>query len=294
MAKPQSAIAKTESSAAPIAIVDELNGIMGVDGFDDGLGEIEASDVKLAALVFNMKGVDRSGDPIAPNVFFNTLEETTTKKVSLVLLQLHKSHHYSEFDNAKNETVTHCRSFDRVTGTMADGGTRACNGCPHQEWRSVEGKRKRDCAEVWNMFGVDRNTQTPVVIRFKKTSQPAIKDYLNKFHIGKRIAVVGGKQKRVNMPLFAFTCEASLKMDDTGKYAVPVLERGEVLPKEEIQAYAVESENVRAYMEKALGQVEAKVTAAEGGSGEGDASFDTDAFKGNGTNDFVETTGSAA
>ena len=248
------------AAATDLALVqnDELANLGDFDfGTDDGLEEIGAEDIKLPLKVFNMKGMDAAGDPIPPNVFFDTVEETTKKKLDLVLLTLHKTNLWSEFNNAENRTEIKCRSFDRVTGTMADGTERPCQGCPDAQWRTENGKRSRRCGPVYNVFAVERDTKQPCVIRFKRTSLPVIQSHLNKHHIGRRI--VNGK--RANYPLFAFQVTASLRMSDDGKYAIPVLERGAVLAKEEIENAAESARFVRETLLPELVKLEEKEAA---------------------------------
>src|SRR5689334_19962919 len=59
------ALANVAPNALSLVQADELAGVFedGDASFDvDGLNEVDASDVKLAALVFNFKGVDANGD----------------------------------------------------------------------------------------------------------------------------------------------------------------------------------------------------------------------------------------
>lgn len=240
---------------------DELAGLGDDIGFDlDGLEEIDGSDIKLPLKVFNMKGTDGAGDPIPPNVFFDTVTETTKKRLDLVLLTLHKTHLWSAFNSAESRTEIKCRSFDRQTGTMDDGTERPCKGCPDAQWRTEAGKRTRNCGPVYNVFAIERDTKQPCAIRFKRTSLPVIQAHLNKHHIGRRI--VNGK--RANYPLFSFAVTASLKMSDDGKYAIPVLERGPVLDRAEIEMAAESAKFVREALLPELAKIEEKDTDTGG------------------------------
>lgn len=241
-----------KASKAALATTDDSNGAalalqthdelaaLGEDlSFEnDGLEEINQADgdIRIAGKVFNMKGTDANGDPIPQNVYFDTVDETTTKSIDATLIALHKTNDFSYFDNDKDETVRVCSSYDRVTGTVRDTREqRPCKGCPHAEWRKDDnGKNTRDCGPVYNVAGVDRGTQMPFMVRFKKTSLKPFQAYLQKHHIGKR--VVAGR--RLNYPLFAFQVDMGLKMDESGKYALPVLTRGDVLSAEEIRINA--------------------------------------------------------
>ncbi len=297
MAKPQTgsaALAKAEPTGITL---DEQQAALAAflgdegEGLDSGLSELDASDIKLPALVWNMKGTvklaDGSEESIPFNTIFDTVNETQRKSVDLIFLQLHKSNAFVKFSDAtqKNEPV--CRSNDRKIGTVqATGETRKCEGCPHAQWQNVEGKRKRDCSEVWNTLAVDVEHQQPVFIRFKKTALPAIKDHVNKHHAKK--LVMGGK--RLDVPFFAYRVKMSLEIQGTQtKYAVPVLTRGDQLTTDELRRYAQESATAREYLTSNADKVEDQVSSVEapddtsGGFGN-----DANAFRGNGDADFID------
>ncbi len=263
------------SSALALVQNDELAGVLDDVHFDvDGLGEVGAEDIKLAAKVWNFKGVDRAGDPIAPNVFFDTVGETAKKELDLALVDLTKSNEWREYDESEGKSHIRCRSWDRVTGTMEDGTERPCKGCPDAQWKTdAKGKRTRRCGPVYNVLAVERDTAQPVVLRFKRTSLPVIQQHLNRHHIGKR--VVAGR--RANYPLFVFQVNASLKMSDDKKYAIPVLERGGVLERAEIEAHA---ETARVWRETMLGTFRkvAEQDVSEEAPASADASFDSAEF----------------
>lgn len=289
MPSKSSANAKTEETTAlAIAPNDELAaaGLGDIDCETDGLEEIGREDIRISARVFNMRGTDANGDPIPKNVFFDTVDETTSKRVDAVLLSLHKTNLYSYFDNDKDETVKVCSSYDRVTGTMRETGeTRPCKGCPDSQWTRKDGKPKRNCGEVYNVAGIDRETQMPFMIRFRRTSLEPIKSYLQKHHIGRRVMSVKdpetGKTKivRRNYPLFAFKCELTLKMDDSGKYALPVLNRGEVLAPEEFESYKDASEQFRENMRELVDRADDQASAREGSDDNGEAAGNAAAAK---------------
>jgi hypothetical protein len=295
MAKPQRAAAETSSTGAALATREQdalaLSVLDGMEIETDGLEEAGREDMKVAAKVFNMKGVDSNGEPIPANAFFDTLEETVQKRIRAVLLALHKTNSYTKFNNAENKTDTYCRSYDRVTGTVvrpfdghAERSTRSCEGCPDRAWyKDDKGKNTRNCGDVYSVASMDRDTQQPFVIRFKKTSLPVIKQHMQKHHLGRRI--VAGK--RTNVPLFAFGVELSCVMSDDAKYALPVIERGEVLPKDELILVADLAKIVREQMPDILDRTENQEASAEETGGAGDTSFPT----GEG---FVDTEGEAA
>lgn len=256
----------------------------GIEFEDDGLGELDGGDYKVAALVLNSKAMDERGRAIPPDVFYNTVDETTTEKVDGVLLHLHKTNLFSEFDNVKNEQVTRCRSFDRVVGEMADGTKRPCEGCPDAQWRTTpEGKRTRNCGDVYNMFGVDRATGMPFVYRAKKTSLPIIKQHLQKHHIGRRMVQVKDAEtgkivmRRANYPLFAFAVEIKAKMMQNGgtTWAVPVITRGALLSADEMAEHSASQQFLAKNLAGMFGDIEKRAEQADGG---GDTSFDTASY----------------
>lgn len=265
---------------------DALGGLeLGADA-DDGLGEADQSDYRDAALVLNFKGKDKNGRAIPPDVFYNTISETTHERVHLTLCLLHKTNLYSKFDKARNKTDIICRSFDRVQGTMDNGTIRPCEGCPDAKWYQGTGddgkpKRMKNCSEVYNLMGVDRDTAQPVVVRFKKTALPVIKTYLQKHHLGRRLV----KGKRLNYPLYAFSVTMTAKLAaDGATYAVPILERGDVLTEDEIRVHA---ENTKALNQRMRGVLERLEDQVEGR--EVDTSFDVDAMAEAEGQDFVES-----
>src|SRR5262245_56661443 len=66
-------------TALVASTLDELAALEGVEGVDfseDGLGQVDASDIKIAAKVFNFKGVNAQGRKIPEDVFYDTVDET--------------------------------------------------------------------------------------------------------------------------------------------------------------------------------------------------------------------------
>ncbi len=229
--------AKTTDESTAIAVADEsaaLAGLVDELGLEvTGLEEAEASDIQIAAKVLNFKKKTQPGeDPIPANHYYDTLTETPKKKLRLQLLNLHKTHEWREFVQAENKSYIRCRSFDRETGRMEDGTERPCDGCPDRQWETdpETKKRSRRCGDVWNMGALDLDEEKPCVVRFKRTSLPVVKAYLNKHHLRRRKTAKG----MADWPLFFFECVATAKMSENGVYAIPILERGDVLSKEQI------------------------------------------------------------
>lgn len=253
------------------AVLDELAELdVAADG-EDGLGEASGEDLKIASKVLNMPGVGEDGRSIPPDVFYDTVDRTTKERLDAVLVYLHKTNLYSVFNEATAKTERICQSYDRVTGTWLETGQqRACKGCPDDEWRREEGKPKKNCGPVYNIAAIDRETRMPFWLRFKRTSLAPIKQHLQRHHLGRRI--VGGK--RTNYPLFAFRVSLSARLSEGGKkkYALPVIDRGEVLTREEMlqcqEAAAAFRENVIPLLQHSDEQIDK--------SGAVDTSFDTE------------------
>lgn len=275
----QAALATTASSGLSLQ-QDELADVLGdVDLGTDGLEETEASDHRIAALVFNFNGVDAAGDPVPKNRFFDTVSEEIKPRVRLALLTMHKSNAFTEFVDGQG-TKVRCRSWDRETGETEEGKTRACKGCPHKEWRvdPATGKRTRDCSDVTNIVGLDLDDAQPKIIRVKRTSEKPWKDFLNKHFLGKRI--INGK--RANYPLFAFETTVSLEMakGNSGSYARPVFERSEQpFARDEIVYFAEQAKAARDWLlDSRTREVAEGADMREGATVEADGSFDPNEF----------------
>jgi hypothetical protein len=248
-------------------------------GFD-GLDEVGSEDIKISARIFNFKGKDpKTGRAIPIDTFFDTVDETTQDTITATLLSLHKTNAWTEYVEAEGKTKTHCKSFDRVTGTMENGAQRPCEDCPDAQWRNEGGKRKRNCGPVYNVVGIDEEGQKAFLIRFKRTSLDAFKQFLNRYFLGKR--VVGGK--RANYPLFAFKTIIGLKLSEDGKYSLPVLrceedERNQPIPhtREKILDAQEQAKFYNDVMLPVLEKLADKDTDA--GAGEGGPGFDAKDF----------------
>jgi hypothetical protein len=281
---PSETTALATSTPSSMARADILGGIdVGVTGLE----EADASDFRLASITLNFNGMI-DGEVPPKSVWVNTVTEKTEKTKRLVLLVLHKSRAWTEFVQGEG-TKRRCSSWDNVTGTMEDGTTRACVGCPDAQWRMENGKRTRRCGDVHNVVAMERDTGELVMLRAKKTAMDPWKAFLNKYFLGKR--VVNGA--RSNIPLFAFETQMSAEMiaNKSGNYAVPVFEvvrdeKGEpkVLPVEEIQFLA---ETARGVRELYLDRVREVADASDGhdSAATEDTSFE---FGANGGDRFVD------
>lgn len=276
--------APSSTALAPVS-GDELGNVLdGLDIEDDGLSEIGQEDIKLPTKVWNFKGLDQEGNPIAANMFYDTVTEQLSRTLDLILIKLHKTNEWREYVQGEGRSRIRCRSFDQVTGTMEDGAVRPCEGCPDIKWTDGIGddgkpRRVRKCGPVYNIFAAELATRQPCVLRFKKTSLNAIQTYLNKHHIGRRVV----KGVRSNWPLYVYVCRATLKMSDDKKYAVPVLERREQLSGEDIRQGAATVGYVNTAL---LGELSSVIEADRDEAG--DTSFDPNKFSANDNKDFID------
>lgn len=274
---------------------DELAGL-GMTDDDlgaDGLAQVGRDDIRIAGYTLNMKGRGTDGRPYPIDAYYNTVDETLKLKVNAAFLHLHKTNMWAKYNELERRSDIKCRSYDRVTGTMDNGVRRPCEGCPDAEWhRDAEGKRTRNCSPVYNMFAFDRDAGIPFVTRYKRTALPVIKTHLQKHHLGRRI--VHGR--RSNYPLHVFAVELSAQLSPNGNYALPVITRGPLLDRAEIEFLR---DNARTLTEQVIPILtHVDTTAAVSGDGgpvdvgdvsdaEGDTSFDTTKFAADTGKDFT-------
>jgi len=241
---------KAAAESAELATVDEDAALAELSDFFDGvdvtgLEDFGGEDIVLAAKIFNMGGLDPDGRAYARDTFYDTITTSTQDTIRAVLLVDKKSHRWDEYNNAEERTDVLCQSDDRVRGTMYDGTERSCAGCPDYQWRrGDDGKPVRRCGPVHTVVGIELDTETPFLIRFKKTGLKPWRAYTMAHHKGKYKSPKTGK--RGDVPLFAYECELSLVMHKGGKYALPVLQKGATLAREQmVDAH----DSAKAYLE---------------------------------------------
>lgn len=264
-------VAGSVQMASPIEMQTDL--LAGV--FDDeeevftGTEEMGAEDVRLPTWALNTKGNDRV--VTRPNEFLNTVTEEVKERLHLAILTNHKTRQWRE-NGADNKPVVRCRSFDNVTGEMEDGTKRSCAGCPDYEWKTdpQTGKRSRRCGDVYNLVGIDRENGQMGVLRVKKGSIKAVKEFYQRHFYKKRRTAKG----YVDYPFFAFETIVGAKMEkgEGFTWAVPTFELGGLLPPEEIRMY---SDLARSLLDEQKHRLTATIDAADKGEAE----------------DVIETTG---
>jgi hypothetical protein len=265
-----SARAEASTALAPApAPTDELAGIELPADADDGLGEASGEDFRITTKLLNMKGKGTDGRKIPEDEFYDTVDQTTARELDAVFLYLHKSNLFSEFNNDTG-TEIRCRSFDRVTGVMADGRERPCAGCPDDQWFTdpTTGKRRKNCGPVYNVACLDRATRMPFWYRFKRTALPVFKQHLQRHHLGRR--VLAGK--RVNYPLYAFQVKLAPKLSEDGKYSLPLITKVGALGEAEMLECVDACATIKANIKPLLAVADSQAAAA-GESAEPDASF---------------------
>lgn len=258
------------STALAVAPQNESTALAEAFDFDfdaTGLEEADAEDLRFAVKVWNLKGKKPGGAPgemIQINEFFDTLTEKTSKTLTCVFVTLTKSHDYSYFDEATQETVRVCTSYDRVTGRtraqhpslpqVKEGTERSCETCPDGQWtKGPKGNNVKNCATVYGVIGIELSETgeekapyqlgSPFMIRFKRTSLNPFKTHMQKHHLKRR---QDPKTKQmVDVPLFAFAVSMYLEPAEKGTHAVPVINRGDILPRDLLMVLAEQAKSFR-------------------------------------------------
>lgn len=252
LAKPQSGVMMAESAEMP---ADWLSDILGdADVEVTGTEEMDQSDVRLPAWLLNSKKEDKESGRQAPDdTFWNSITEKTKDKLRLVVLTNHKSRLWREEDTS-GDLVVRCSSWDGVTGEMEDGTRRPCKGCRDYEWRTdADGKRKRNCTDVYNLISLDRETNEVCVIKVKTTAIKGFRLYYQEhFHKKRQAKVKDPKTGRevlriTDIPFFAAETivEAEKKTGPKFTWYVPRFTFGGALPREDILGAA---EMVKTYL----------------------------------------------
>lgn len=236
MTKKQTTDLAKSTASSSLAFASEFEDLFGdlpADELVTGLEEADSSDFKFRLKVMNFKGKLKTGKACPVDAFFDTQSEEAQDAIEAHFLSLHKSREWREYNEKESRSVIKCRSMDGVEGVLEDGRTRACKGCPDYEWhQTAEGKRKRNCSDVYNLVGVEtkENEKTGGIgvgdfflIRFKKTALAPLKQYLSANFLNKR-RLPGGKL--AHMPFYAFGTKVHLKVADNGNYSTPVFEKG--------------------------------------------------------------------
>lgn len=287
---PQQKPSAGNGNGTALATVDPaaLAALADVEIIDDGLSEMDQSDVKLPTKTLNMKGVDKHGEEIPKTVWYDTVDEVGKKVLRVVFVSVYKTNVYSKYDSTEGRNKIICRSDDLVTGRMKESGLeRPCKGCPDTVWVKVtrdDGKvaNVRNCAPVKNVIAYDRDEEKLVTLRFKKTAMPALDTHLNKHHLGK------GKSAGLNrkdVPIFFFEVKLTAVLAAAGTHAVPVLERGALLTADEVRSMADGAAYVREHRATILQGAD---EAGERHEGAPDTSFDPDKLGGEQGKDFVD------
>jgi len=277
--KKSTAIEKTSDEEREAAALAECS-----DFFDnvevDGLEEVDGEDIKIAVRLWNMSGLDKNGKQYPRDAFFDTVSEDVREEIECVFLLTRKSKRYDVYDNDKKETDIFCQSNDRITGVTnkhpdhKPDTARACLKCPDDGWfRDAKGKPYRKCGEVHTVVAIERGTQKPFLIRFKKTALKAFRNYLMAHHVGGRVSA----NERKNIPLFVYSCGIKLSMHESGNYALPVLTRGAQLDMDQMTAMYEQAKDYLAIMDGVIAHADKQDDKHT--TGERDETISADDFK---------------
>lgn len=250
----QTALATTAPSNDQLAALGE---VFDFDLEVTGLEGADADDIKMPALVFNLKGQDeKTGRMRQLNEFMLTDTEEMLPTVNAIFVAFTKSNRFAVFNDAESKNEVICSSYDQRTGVMrkdhprlpiAPQTERQCATCPDAQWvKDDKGKNKKNCSEFSNVFAVldngerDEQGRIPLtalgrefMVRFGKTSWKPFMDHLNKHHF-KKHPTIRGK----DVPLFAYSVQLTLQVQKGGNYAIPVLAKGAMISRETAQQLA--------------------------------------------------------
>lgn len=289
-----STLARTAPSG--MVVHDELAGLeLGADVLgDDGLSETDREDRKMTIYMINFGGMGKDGRAVPKDSYFNTVLESFKYEVDAVFLSLHKTRAWTKYNEQTKKTDTFCRSFDGKAGVMDNGTIRPCEGCPDWAWRTEPDektgapKRMRNCGPIYNVASVDRETSQPFLIRYKRTSLPAFKNHLQKYHLDRR-PLGGGKMG--NYPLYVFGVKLRAELVPKAQHCVPIIESQGLLSRDEIVMHAANAKEIFEQVKVMIKQAD----AVEASSGEGgDTSFDTSKYSDASGDDFVPASGTPA
>lgn len=217
----------------------ELAGSGVFDQVPDGI-EVDANDIRIPRRLLNQGGdaVDGDGNPVRDDYYYDKLAQKQYPKLRCIFLAEKKIRINSNFE--KQELI--CRSSDRIHGTwQATGERRECKPCEFRKWRTVDGKRKVDCDEIYRVYAKDIETGDLFETTFKRTSLPVLRNYQQRYHIGQLRR--GGLT--ANLPLCTFEVELGatvVQRTKTSSYAVPTLTRIAVVPAARIRDLAAEAD----------------------------------------------------
>lgn len=256
---------------------------------ETGLEEVDATDIRIASWGFNKtKKNPETGRPYNKDEFVNSITGETRTVLRLALIDMKKTREWADYDAASGVTEVHCKSWDSQTGTMTDGRTRQCKGCPDFEWKKdANGKPKRNCTEVQVVLAEDRDDRQPVIVRFKSTALKPWRNYFNHTFLNK---VIGNR--RVTLPLFIAESTVKLELIEKGgntwaepRFEVASDEQGQIVPfsADELRYY---KETLRAYRE--LHGDDVRRAAERAGADEGEAPSEGGSGGGGGADDFSD------
>lgn len=242
--KEQTALTKPEEQTALANAYshDPLAAVMGDEELLTTGTETVGAKLRLPAYVLNTKFTPPGEDvPVPPNVFLNTVSETTAKKLRLQVLTADRGREWSEVDDATGKRETRCKSYDGLMGNLRtpDGGTveRACKGCPDYAWKRVDGRNTRACGDTLRVVAIDLDTADVCVLPLRKTAVKPFDEYYQREFFRKRPGQTPTSPRR-DVPFFAFETLVDAQMLREGNFtwAQARFARGELLSRDAIKA----------------------------------------------------------
>jgi hypothetical protein len=260
----------TKANGADSAALATQADVAEYDGFSEAL-----DGPQIARRLYNRSGTDASGARIEVDMFWDNASEETSKTINAIMVMMHRSRAWFQWDDASESNTFFCTSHDAVTGTLEDTGrTRACRTCPDAVWRKdIKGKKTVNCSEIRTVLCLDLATQDPFLLRFQRSSSKPIVAHLRKHHQGKGPIIRG---RRMNLPLYSNHVTLSLERSQNGKYAVPKIVFGAKSLPEEIELARSMMEALRPALDRAVVDRSLDERGEADDSAGGDASFDPD------------------
>jgi hypothetical protein len=260
----------TDMAATDTAdVLARQSDVQGYDGFSEAL-----DGPQIARRLYNRSGTDASGGRIEVDMFWDNATEETAKTIEAIMVMMHRSRAWFQWDDSSESNTFYCTSHDAVTGTLEDSGrTRPCRTCPDAVWRKdAKGKKTVNCSEIRTVLCLDLKGQEPFLIRFQRSSAKPIVAHLRKHHLGKLLI----RGRRMNLPLYAHHVTLSLERSQNGKYAVPKITFGAASTPEELTLCQALMEQLRPALDRAVVDRSVDERGEADDSAGGDASFDPD------------------
>lgn len=215
-------MAKATEAAKDVAVAEERLPVAAPDHFDDGLGELDSSDLIIPRLI-----VAQANSPVpedAKGLLYCEVTGDAHEEMRLAVIKLTKSRIlFPEKYSKGNEPL--CRSYDfkspadDIEGTkpMCDTcellpGDKKKHKCEYANWGS--GSTPPRCNEVWNLLVVDLESYLPMWFSLKSTALKPVRKIIS-------AAKMRSAAKRIPVWGFAFDVIVETRQGDSGDSYVP-------------------------------------------------------------------------